>query len=93
MAVQWGVQPVVIFIPRNRLDTSSASTFIMQHRAAIDARLLIGDVGTFEGVDWMKFNTQEKDGDNICHPSRYGYQTIAEYIAGFLRSNQAWPTP
>ncbi len=93
-AAEWGVQPVVIFVPRNRLDTSSASEFIEQNRAAIDPRLLLGDVAEFPGVDWIKFNTREKeDSDNICHPSVYGYQTIAEYIAQFLRNNQAWPAP
>lgn len=92
MAVERGVQPVVVFVPRNRLDTSSASRFIAQHRADIDSRLLVGDVAELPGVDWIKFNTQEAGGDNICHPSVYGYQTIAEYIAQFLRNNQAWPT-
>jgi len=92
MAVKRGVQPVVIFGPRNRLDTSSASGFIAQHRADIDSSLLLGDVGEFPGVDWVKFNTQEEGGNNICHPSVYGYQTIADYIAEFLRKNQAWPT-
>ncbi len=93
MAVEWGVQPVAVFVPRNRLDTSSASTFIAQNRAAIDARLLLGDVAEFPGVDWIKFNTLEKGGDNICHPSAYGYQTMADYMAEFLRKNQAWPAP
>lgn len=91
MAAEQGLQPVTIFVPRNRLDTSSASTFIAQNRPAIDARLLLGDVAEFPGVDWIKFNTQEAGGDNICHPSPYGYQTIAEYVAAFLRKNQAWP--
>jgi hypothetical protein len=93
MASDWGVQPVAIFVPRNRLDTSSASAFIAQNRAAIDARLLLGDVAKFPGVDWVKFNTQEKNSDNICHPSVYGYQTIADYIAGFMRDNRIWPAP
>ena len=94
MAVEWGVQPVVIFVPRNRLDTSSASEFIAQYRTAIDARLLLGDVAEFPGVDWMKFNLlEEGGGGNICHPSPYGYQTIAEYIAGFMRKKNVWPSP
>lgn len=91
MAVERGVQPVVIFVPRNRLDTSSASAFIAQHRTAIDARLLLGDVAESPDVDWVKFNSLEEGGDNICHPSAYGYQTIAEYIAEFMRRNNIWP--
>jgi hypothetical protein len=93
MAAQRGVQPIAIFVPRNRLDLSSASEFIAQNRAAIDPRLLLGDVAEFPGVDWVKFNTQEKDSDNTCHPSVYGYQTIADYIAEFMRKNKAWPAP
>jgi hypothetical protein len=93
MAEEWGVQPIAIFVPRNRLDTTSASGFIAKHRPEIDSRLLLGDVGAFEGVDWVKFNSQEKDGNNICHPSLYGYQTIADYIADFMRKNNAWPPP
>ncbi|MEZ5504166.1 MAG: hypothetical protein R3E50_16475 [Halioglobus sp.] len=91
MARSWNVQPVVIFVPRNRLDTSSASKFIEQHRAELDAGLIIGDVAEYEGVDWVKFNLQEKTGNNICHPSPYGYQTIAEYIAQLLREQGVWP--
>jgi len=93
MAQEWGVRPIAIFVPRNRFDTTSATDFISRHRAEIDASLLLGDVGAFPGVDWVAFNRQEKDGDNICHPSIYGYQTIAEYVAEFMRKNQAWPTP
>lgn len=93
VAVEQGVQPVVIFVPRNRLDTLSASKFIEQHRQEIDARLRIGDVAEFPGVDWVKFNSVEAGGDNICHPSRYGYQTIADYIAEFMRKNNVWPPP
>ena len=51
----------------------------------------MGDVGQHSGVDWVNFNLQEENSDNICHPSVYGYQTIAEYIAGFLQRNNAWP--
>lgn len=87
------MQPVVVFVPHNRLDTISASQFIAQHRAAFDPHLLIGDVAEFDGVDWVKFNYREKVGDNICHPSPYGYLTIAEYIAELLRKNHAWPAP
>jgi hypothetical protein len=90
-AKQAGLKPVAVFIPRNRLDTTSAGKFIEQHRQQIDEELLLGDVGQQQGVDWMKFNLQELEGDNICHPSAYGYQTIAEYIADFMRINHVWP--
>ena len=94
LAREWGVQPVAIFIPRNQLDTSSASEFIAQHRAEIDPQLQLGDVGEFPGVDWAAFNLSKQNGGNICHPSAYGYQTIADYIAEILRkNNNTWPTP
>jgi hypothetical protein len=91
MAQGWGVQPVVVFVPRNQLDTASASKFIAQHRREIDPRLLIGDVAEYAAVDWTAFNYREKDSDNTCHPSPYGYRTIAAYIAELLRRNRVWP--
>lgn len=93
MAQDWGVQPVAIFVPRNRFDTTSATEFIARHRKDIDARLLLGDVGEFAGVDWIKFNYAQASGDNTCHPSPYGYDAVARYIAGFLQASQVWPAP
>jgi hypothetical protein len=90
-AREWGAQPVAIFIPRNRLDTSSASEFIAHSRADIDAGLLLGDVAAARDIDWDKFNQQEEGSDNSCHPSPYGYQAIADYIAQLMRQNNAWP--
>jgi len=87
------VQPVVVFVPRNRLDTASASKFIFQHRGELDSQLVLGDVAEFAGIDWTAFNYQEKSGDNICHPSPYGQRTIAAYIAELLRKNDVWPAP
>lgn len=91
MAREWEVQPVAVFIPRNRLDISSAALFIEQHSAQIDSGLILGDVAGFANVDWEKFNLQEEGSDNICHPSPYGAETIAAYIAALLRENGAWP--
>jgi len=89
-ATQRGVKPVVIFIPRNRYDTQSAGRFIEANSRSLDDRLLVGDVAGFAGIDWNRFNLRETEGDNICHPSPYGYRMIAEYIAGFLKDNGAW---
>jgi len=91
LAKQAGLQPVAVFIPRNRLDYSSASAFIEKHHNEFDDDLLLGDVGRHPGVDWVQFNLQEPEGDNICHPSIYGYQVIADYIAELLRANKVWP--
>ena len=86
-----GLKAVVIFIPRNRHDTQSASHYLEQSRSEFHPDLLIGDVGAKKRVDWIKFNQQEEDGDKICHPSTYGYKTIAEYIAEFMRAEKVWP--
>lgn len=88
---EWDVQPVVVFIPRNSLDISSAATFIEQQRDQIDADLIVGDVAEAVDVDWESFNLREKDSDNICHPSPYGAETIAAYIEQLLRESGAWP--
>lgn len=93
LAREWGVQPVAVFIPRNRRDTTSAGEFIAQNRASIDPQLLLGDVAAAADIDWSVFNLEEPDSDNICHPSPYGYQAIADYIARFIREHKAWPPP
>jgi len=93
MAREWGVQPAVIFIPRNRFDTSSAAEFIAEHRASIDPHLLMGDVARFPGIAWEKFNLEEVDGDRICHPSPYGYQIIAKYITEFFANSEVLAAP
>ncbi len=93
MARERGVQPMVVFIPRNRFDTASAAKFIAERRADIDSHLLMADVARFPGIDWGKFNLEEADGDNICHPSPYGYQAIAQYIAEFMANSRVLATP
>ena len=93
MARDWDVVPVAVFIPRNRLDISSAATFLEEQRDQFDADLIVGDVAGLAGVDWEKFNLQEEDSDNICHPSAYGAATIAAYIAQLLHESDVWPTP
>ena len=88
LAGRAGLQPVAVFIPRNRHDISSAAKFIEKHREQFNADLVLGDVGQHPGVDWVEFNQREPEGDNICHPSPYGYQVIADYIYGLLLENR-----
>jgi len=89
--VEQGRQPVVIFIPRNRYDTRSASRFIEENRAQFNKALFVGDVAQAPDIDWEKFNLREGESDNICHPSAYGYHQIAAYIADFLVDNGLRP--
>jgi hypothetical protein len=86
-----GLTPVVVFLPRNQHDTSSAAGFIERYRAEFGKDLLLGNLGQSTSVDWEKFNLLEPDGENTCHPSSYGYQKIAEYVATLLHDNEILP--
>jgi hypothetical protein len=86
-ASDMGLQPVVVFIPRNRLDIASATGYVSRHRNQFHPALIVGDVASHPNVNWIKFNLQEPDSDNICHPSPYGYRIIADYVADLLRAS------
>jgi len=79
--------PVVLFIPRDKYDTTSVSKFFENNAVCLPRSLLIGDVGSAE-IEWDRYNLIEiKDGNDVdfCHPSPYGYRKIAEYVADLLR--------
>lgn len=78
-----GLRPVAVFIPRNRHDTQSASRFIEASRSLLDRDLVVTDVGAAD-VAWDRFNLQEPDSNNICHPTPYGYRQVAEHVATVL---------
>jgi lysophospholipase L1-like esterase len=82
-----GLHPVAIFLPRNRFDTQSASAFLEAHRADLPADLLVADAGTAP-IDWSRYNLEVSDGDDldICHPSAYGYDALAEFVASEMRA-------
>ena len=61
--------------------------FVADNQGDFNPGLLIGDVGSAD-IDWNEFNLEEKDNDNICHPSAYGYRMIAEYTADLLKVNK-----
>ena len=85
------IVPVVVFIPRDKFDTRSASHFIDTNRQHLPENLLIGDVGT-AAVDWERYNlldTREADNIRFCHPSPYAHQKIADFIAELLQSRKA----
>ncbi len=78
------VAAVALFLPRNRLDTTSAALFLddpkTRSQLAAAGGLVVGDLGGAE-VDWARFNLVEADGDDICHPSPDGYEAIAAFAA------------
>jgi len=82
-ARQKGLKPAVVFIPRNGNDTQSAAKMIDANRSRFPRGLLVGDVGN-AAVDWDRFNLTSADDGSHCHPSAYGYQKIAEYVADLL---------
>ena len=58
------------------------------NRSRFPRGLLVGDVGA-AAVDWDKFNLVSVDDGSPCHPSAYGYQKIAEYVADLLGSGKS----
>jgi hypothetical protein len=80
--------PVVVFIPRDKYDTRSPSRFIETNRQRLPGDLLIGDLGA-AAIDWERYNlldTKEADNVRFCHPSPYGHQKIADFIAELLKT-------
>lgn len=82
--------PVAIFIPRNRYDTRSAGEFIEANRSRLADGLVLGDVGSAD-IDWSMFNQTDAKSGDPCHPSPYGYERVAAYIADLLRTEAVWP--
>lgn len=81
-----GLHPVAVFLPRNRFDTTSASHFLAAQAGRLPPGLVLADAGT-ASIDWSRYNLEVSDGDDldICHPSAYGYDGLAEFVAGVLR--------
>jgi hypothetical protein len=53
-------------------------------RALLHRDLVLTDVGTAP-IDWSRFNLQEPDSDDICHPSPYGQREIANHLQEVLQ--------
>jgi len=80
------LRPVVVFLPRSRSDTTSASRFIERERARFPSGLVVVDAGA-AAIDWDRYNLEVVRGDNhdLCHPSPYGYDAIAAFVADEIR--------
>lgn len=73
-----GVAPVVLFMPQNRNDLSSAALLVATLRDERPQALLL-DVAEGE-LDWSRYNLN----GSLCHPSAYGYEQIARHVATAL---------
>ena len=81
-----GLTPVVLFMPRNPFDLTSASAFLDARRSHLPDNLVVGDVGATR-IDWPRYNL--RNADNICHPSPYGYRKIAAAAARLISLTSA----
>lgn len=78
-----GLRGIVLFTPRNRLDTQSVSRLLAAQGSRLPTTLLALYVADAD-IDWTRYNLENKAEDNICHPSEYGYAEIARYLAAAL---------
>lgn len=78
---QTGLEPAVIFMPQNRRDRTSAALWIRDFAPRLPGNgVVIG--ARMEGADWSRFN---QGPDQSCHPSGYGYATLATAYAETLK--------
>ena len=75
-----GIKPIVVFLPRNRLDRTSAALWIRDFAPRLPANGVVVDA-RMDDADWTRFNVR---GDVACHPSSYGYGRIAAAYAAAL---------
>lgn len=89
-----GLRALVVFFPRNRFDTTSASRFVAAERHRFPPGLAVADAGE-AAIEWSRYNIEKVEGDDldICHPSAYGYDALAEYVAGVIRARGLLPGP
>jgi hypothetical protein len=71
-----GVTPFVLFLPLNQRDKGVSAQYIKSLNASA------GQPFAFEfddpSIDWRRYNLKPK---GTCHPSAYGHERIAAYIA------------
>lgn len=84
LAAGRGLDAVVLFMPRNRFDTSSVQALLAARGDDFTPGLEVVDLGT-AGVDWDRYNLENPADGNVCHPSSYGYREIARSLAAALR--------
>lgn len=78
---QADLRPIVVFIPQNRRDRTSAALWIREFASRLPGNGVVVDA-RMDGADWGRFN---QGSEQACHPSSYGYATIAAAYAGALK--------
>lgn len=76
-----GLDPIVVFIPQNKLDVKTAANWILKNKDKIEGegRMYSAE---WSDINWSEYNLKP-NGD--CHPSPYGYGKIAEFYASILK--------
>ena len=87
-----GLGAVVVFMPRNRLDIQSVQTLIAEQGDRFADGLTVVDVAAAD-IDWSRYNLENKEDGNICHPSEYGYSEIAQHLAASIGQQTVADTP
>jgi hypothetical protein len=84
-----GIQPLVLFMPQNKEDLSSLGQLVATLRKDHqDTRFL--DLAE-AALDWDRYNLN----GTLCHPSPYGYDQIARFVAAAIKPSgpQSSPVP
>jgi hypothetical protein len=84
LAAGRGLDAVVLFMPRNRFDTTSVQDLLAARGDRLPPGMTVVDLGAAD-VDWARYNLENPADGNVCHPSSYGYGEIARHLAGALR--------
>ncbi len=84
LAAGRGLEAFVLFMPRNRFDTTSVQDLLAARGDRFPSGVAVVDLGAGD-VDWARYNLVNPADGNICHPSSYGYGEIARHLAGALR--------
>jgi hypothetical protein len=80
-----GIQPVVVFIPASKHTYRISEDFVARLNRALGNTLVYEFAD--DSVDWTRFNLSA---DGIgCHPSPYGYEKLADFIADAIEHTKA----
>jgi hypothetical protein len=76
-----GIRPFIVFIPSRLADYRVSEKFVARVNVRFGRRLAYEFVD--DAMDWSRYlPAAGKD----CHPSPYGYERIADFVAGLIRN-------